>query len=188
MTGIVTSALMGFFAFSGVGTSTAATWANQALLAPTYPSYQVSMTAYNAVPEQTDGDPFTTASGAFSDPDIVAARSVDLADELPFGTVISITQSATSSVKCGLGLVEPLIGLRVVADSMHHRKHNQIDILFDPADTVKVNGKRTNPARAFGVCTDVKIEVVGRIDMKHMPKNQVELKAALGQAPLASSK
>jgi len=145
------------------------------------------MTAYNALPEQTDSNPDITASGAFSDPDIIAARSRDLADELPFGTVISVT-AASSSVNCGLPLVRDMIGLRVIADSMHPRKRNQIDILFDHTETVKVGGKRTNPARALGVCKGVQIEVVGYIDPRHMPKNQLELKIALGETTLAANK
>ncbi|MBI5470032.1 hypothetical protein HY968_01795 [Candidatus Kaiserbacteria bacterium] len=143
------------------------------------------MTAYNAVPEQTDSSPDRTASGAFSDPDIVAARSVDLADELPFGTVIMITHAATSTPNCGIGLVDDQIGLRVIADSMHPRKRNQIDILFDQADKVKVGGKYVNPARAMGVCKDVTITVVGHIDIKHIPKNQAALRVSVGQLQIA---
>jgi 3D (Asp-Asp-Asp) domain-containing protein len=184
MTSAITTALVGFFVYSGAGTTTLpGSWANQT---PPAPTYQVTMTAYNAVPEQTDGNPLTTASGAFSNPDIVAARSADLAGELPFGTVISVTPAETSSAKCGIGLVHDLVGLRVIADSMHPRKHNQIDILFDSSDTVQVGGKRTNPALALGICKDVRIEVVGFIDPKHLPKTQLELKTAMGESVFAS--
>jgi 3D (Asp-Asp-Asp) domain-containing protein len=145
------------------------------------------MTAYNAVPEQTDSSPGLTASGAFSDPDIVAARSADLADELPFGTVIMITYAATSTPNCGIGLVDDQIGLRVIADSMHPRKRNQIDLLFDQTDKVKVGGKLINPARALGVCKDVMISVVGHIDIKHMPKNQMALRLAIGLLQIADA-
>ena len=110
-------------------------------------SYVVSMTAYNAVPEQTDGDPNTTASGARSNPEVVAARSVDLAEELPWGTVIAV-RGAPDSNSCGLPLVDTLIGYRVVADSMHPRKRNQIDIMFDTSLTVKVGKRELNPAVA----------------------------------------
>lgn len=143
------------------------------------------MTGYNAVPDQTDGDPLTTASGSFSDPDVVAARSEDLADELPFGTVISITPSATSSPNCGFDLVDGMVGLRVIADTMNARMHQKIDILLDSDMKVKVGGKPTNPAKALGVCKDMTIEVVGHVDPKHMPKNQTELKLALGESLLA---
>ncbi len=142
------------------------------------------MTAYNAVPWQTDEDPFTTASGAYSNPDIIAARSRDLADELPFGTVISIT-AASSSPNCGYEVVGDMIGLRVIADTMHARMTKKIDILFDIDAKAKVGGKQVSAAKAFGVCKNVTIEVVGKIDTKRMPKNQLELQLALGRATLA---
>lgn len=184
MTGVFTTALTGLFVLSGAAGLNADTWnKTQSPQVPAYKTYSVAMTAYNAVPEQTDGDPFTTASGAFSDPDVVAARSIDLADELPFGTVITVS-SATSTPNCGLGVVGNIIGLRVIADSMHPRKRNQIDILFD----AKQPGWKTNPAKTFGVCKAVEIKVVGHIDISHMPHNQMELKAALEKAPFAVNK
>lgn len=137
------------------------------------------MTAYNAVPEQTDSTPTRTAIGAFTDPDIIAARSVDLADELPWGTVIEVTLATTTNPTCGQALVQDQIGLRVIADSMHPRKRNQIDILLDHAKTVSIRGKKMNPAKVLGICKNVEIKVVGRIDPKQMPKNQTELKLAL---------
>lgn len=165
---------MGLLIMSNAGASSLA-------MEPVLPTYTVSMTGYNAVPEQTDGDPHTTASGAFSDPDVVAARSVDLADELPFGTVIEIdTDSATSSPNCGLSVVDKHMGLRVIADSMHPRKRNQIDILLPNEKTVRAAGKVVNPAVALGVCKGVTIKVVGKIDIKNMPKNQTELRLAVG--------
>lgn len=149
---------------------------------PIYPSYSVSMTAYNAVPEQTDSTPNRTSIGAYTNPDIIAARSVDLADELPYGTVIEIVPVSTSTPfdhKCGRALVEDQIGLRVIADSMNSRMRNKIDLLMDMSDKVKVSGKMINPARVFGVCKNVEIRVVGRIETKKMPKTQDELKLAL---------
>ena len=176
MSGLITGALTGLFVLSSAGGLSSDAWIKtQSREVPTYKSFSVAMTGYNAVPEQTDGDPFTTASGAFSDPDVVAARSVDLADELPFGTVIAVT-AASSSPTCGFNVAEDAIGLRVVADSMHPRKRNQIDILFD----VKPAGWRSNPAVTLGTCKGVQIRVVGFIDIDHMPHSQAELKIALG--------
>ena len=151
---------------------------------PTYQTLVVSMTGYNAVPEQTDANPLVTASGAYSNPDIMAARSVDLADDLPFGTVIAISTDA-SSPNCGISAVSELIGLRVIGDSMHPRKRNQIDLLFDQNDTVRARGKQMNPALVLGVCKDIEIAVVGHVDIKHIPQTQTALKAALGLATLA---
>ncbi len=187
MNTIFTSAFLGLFLLSNQGAAVAA----QPALAPV--QYHVAMTGYNAVPEQTDESPFVTASGAYSDPDIVVARSVDLADDLPFGTVIEVVPGTTTPT-CGVGLVNDFIGLRVVADSMHPRKRNQIDILFHADDFLKAGGRMVNPAIALGVCSDVGVRVVGHVDVNHMPKTQAELAAMIGlkpdasRAPLAYSK
>lgn len=162
MTSIITTALLGLFVLQGAGTAVA----EKAPVEPITPSYTVAMTAYNAVPEQTDGDPHITASGAFSNPEIVAARSVDLAADLPFGTVIQIT-AASSTPGCGIDAVGDRIGYRVIADSMNARMKNKIDILFDEHRT----------ARTFGICKEVDIKVVGQVDIKKMPKTQEELQA-----------
>ena len=180
MTSLLTGALTGLFVLSSASGLNSDGWTKtQSREEPTYQAFSVAMTAYNAVPEQTDGDPMTTASGAYSNPEIIAARSVDLADELPFGTVIAIS-SASSTPTCGLHVVSDLIGLRVIADSMHPRKRNQIDILFE----VKPIGWKTNPAVTLGVCKNIRVDVVGRIDISRMPRTQAELKIALGKAVL----
>ncbi len=136
----------------------------------------VLMTSYNAVPEQTDGNPHVTASGAWTNPEVIAARSVDLAGDLPFGTVVAIERSAVDSENCHYGLVEPLIGYRVIADSMHSRKRDQVDILLDAADTVLVHGKETNPSLALGMCSGVTVRVVGKIKVSEIPATQEELR------------
>jgi 3D (Asp-Asp-Asp) domain-containing protein len=135
----------------------------------------VKLTSYNAVPEQTDGDPHVTASGAYSNHEVVAARSVDLKETLPFGTVIEITRDGTDSENCRFAQVEHLIGYRVVADSMHSRKRAQIDVLLDQTDTVQVHGEEINPALALGVCTEVTVKVVGRLKVRDIPETQAEL-------------
>lgn len=162
---------MGFFLLppSGAFTSPAITPA-----VDMFPHYSVKVTAYNAVPEQTDGTPHITASGAYSNPEVIAARSQDLKGALPFGTVIVLKRSSVSK-NCGFAAVEELIGYRVIADSMHSRKRNQIDILLDARDTVSLNGKATNPSIALGVCDTVIIRVVGKVDISHIPKTQKEL-------------
>lgn len=149
-------------------------------------TFTVKLTSYNAVPEQTDGDPMTTASGAFSNPEIMAARSVDLKTALPWGTVIKVTRAGKDSPNCRFGQVEHLIGYRVVGDSMHSRKREQIDILLDQNDTVSVYGKEINPALALGLCSDVTIEVVGHLEsVKDFPKTQAELVAMVEGSHLA---
>jgi 3D (Asp-Asp-Asp) domain-containing protein len=143
------------------------------------------MTAYNAVVGQTDGDPFTTASGAYSNPEVVAARSRDLAGELPFGTVIRIERTAKDTPRCRFSQVESQIGYRVIADSMHSRWTKKIDVLVDENNTVEVEGREVNPGLALGVCTNVTITVVGSVDIKRMPKTQAELVRMFDTATLA---
>ena len=183
MTGFFTTALIGLLAMS---TAQAAEIALP--VEPTYPTHVVSMTGYNAVAEQTDGDPHTTASGAYSNPQIIAARSVDLKEELPYGTVIEVVAKAdTSNPNCGIGLVDEYIGLRVVADSMHSRKRNQIDLMFINDKVVRAAGKKVNPAIALGVCKNIEIKVVGKVDIKSLPKTQDSLRTAIGWLPKASA-
>lgn len=165
---IFNTALIGLFVLSGLSGQNSLSSLN-GVGGGASPTYTVSMTAYNAVPEQTDGDPTITASGAYSNPEVVAARSRDLAEQLPFGTVIEVS-TATSSESCGLHVVGDEVGLRVIADTMHARMQNKIDVLLDSKKT----------ARTFGVCEGVDIKVVGKIDIKDMPKTQAELRAKVG--------
>ena len=138
--------------------------------------FTVKLTSYNAVPEQTDGNPHVTASGAFANPEVVAARSIDLAGDLPYGTVIEITRDESDSESCRFNAVEELIGYRVVLDSMHSRKRGQIDVLLNPEDTIVVHGKETNPSVALGLCKGVTVRVIGTMKISDVPETQAELK------------
>jgi 3D (Asp-Asp-Asp) domain-containing protein len=151
---------------------------------PTYETYSVSMTAYNALPGQTDDSPEFTSIGAWTNPDIIAARSSDLADELPYGTVIEVL-TATTTPNCGYKFVSEKIGLRVIGDAMNSRMRNKIDILMDYKPIAAQGGLLRNPAKALGFCRDVQIVVVGSVDIKHIPKTQTALAAAVGLADLA---
>lgn len=136
----------------------------------------VKLTSYNAVPEQTDGDPTVTASGIPSNPEVIAARSHDLASILPFGTVIALYRDANDTPGCNFKKVEHLIGYRVVADTMNARFSKRVDVEFDTTDRVTVEGKRMNPSRAMGVCSGVSIQVVGRLkSLNDIPDTQEEL-------------
>lgn len=141
--------------------------------------FNVTMTSYNAVPEQTDGSPFITASGAYSNPNVVVARSRDLAKKLPFGTVIAIEPARNPSHTCGYGIVKPQVGYRVVADTMNASKHNQVDILLDQKNKVRVGRKVVNPSIALGICHNMIIRVVGHINVLHIPKTQKALVSIL---------
>lgn len=175
-------------ASSSVTTSTGAvgsvttTETVQNLATTTPDSYSVTLTSYNAVPEQTSPTPWITASGAPSNPEVVAARSRDMAAELPYGTIIAIygPQSSDDGPYCGYNEVQKLIGYRVIADSMAARMHDKIDVQLDQHDKVPVNGVPTNPAVALGACTGTKIEVVGYVDPSNIPQTQAALADLVG--------
>jgi 3D (Asp-Asp-Asp) domain-containing protein len=151
-------------------------------LAPAPVSLTTKLTAYNAVPGQTDNNPFTTAIGAFSNPEVVAARSGDLAYQLPYGTVIAIERAGYDTPSCGFSQVESQIGYRVIADAMNPRITNTIDVLLDQKKTVPYHGYQINPGRALGLCGQVTIKVIGRIAVKDIPATQAELAAMVNQS------
>jgi 3D (Asp-Asp-Asp) domain-containing protein len=169
---------MGFFFLSGAAMATPA----PASVPPEpTPSYSVTLTAYNAVEEQTDSNPFETASGAYSNPEIVAARSQDLAKELPFGTIIEIDGSEAENNSCGYSVVKPIIGYRVIADTMNARYTDRIDVLFDTeANYQMADGKTKNAGMILGICKGVTVRVVGFMNLNktsRIPKTQSELVA-----------
>ncbi|MFZ3044204.1 MAG: hypothetical protein WA058_03835 [Minisyncoccia bacterium] len=176
----ILGALMGFLLFSS-GTMAMPAHA-QAPKALSQPSYTVALTAYNAVPGQTDDSPFETASGAYSNPEIVAARSQDLAEELPFGTIIELDGSDTSSGEtCGYSVVARKIGYRVIEDTMNVKFTKRVDVLFDTkADYATVDKGMKNAAQVLGICKDITIRVVGHVGKNRMPKTQTELAAIVG--------
>ncbi|MES2668090.1 MAG: hypothetical protein V4644_00130 [Patescibacteria group bacterium] len=143
------------------------------------------MTAYNAVPGQTDANPFVTASGMASNHEVVAARSRDMAAELPFGTVIRVERTTTDTPSCRFSEVEHQVGYRIIADTMHQRWTSKIDVLLDHHDTVYVDGREVNPALALGRCGEVTITVVGTVDMHDAPTTQAELAAMFATPALA---
>ncbi len=134
----------------------------------------VTSTAYNAVPSQTDNSPFITASGAYSNPQVIVARSRDLSKKLPFGTIIAIEKPSRQRT-CGYDVVEKQIGYRVVGDTMNADRHNQIDILFNRKNTVRIHGAYINPSVVFGVCDHVTIRIVGHVLIHNIPRTQAKL-------------
>lgn len=149
-------------------------------------AFSTKLTAYNAVPWQTDSTPFTTASGAFSNPEVVAARSRDLAHKLPYGTVIAIERPYADTPACRFSVAEHQIGYRVIADAMNPRITNTVDVLLDHNQKVPVDGRMVNPALAIGRCQEVSVRVVGVIPVKDIPATQAELRAMVeGETALA---
>jgi len=176
-------ALMGISLLSGVAPSKNAAPETEPPSTPPAPliapSYTVSMTAYNAVPAQTDSSPFETASGAYSNPQVVAARSQDLGSDLPFGTIIAVTDAPTNGGACGYSVVKPIIGYRVIADTMNVKFTNRIDILFPTsANYLLSSGTEKNASLVLGICHNVSIRVVGHIDLSN-PANLPKTQAAL---------
>lgn len=170
---------MGFFLLSGATMALPASANAPMVLA--LPGYAVTLTAYNAVPEQTDSDPLVTASGAYSNPEIIAARSQDLAKELPFGTIIEIDGPSEPGNSCGFSVVEPIIGYRIIADSMNARYTDRIDILFSTKSNYSMaNGSTKNAGTVLGICDGVTVRIVGFVDLthpNHIPETQTELAA-----------
>ena len=183
MTSIVTSALVGALLLSSTGTTSIQTesWTKNAPIVPTYEysTRSVSMTGYNAVPDQTDGNPDYNASGQRVNPEIDAAVSRDMLKEgLPFGTIIELVPgTATTTPNCGLPSVDEYVGYRVVTDTMNARYSDFVDILFGVNDSVTVGKRERNKAKALGLCRNVEIRIVGAVDMKNIPDTQKELKA-----------
>lgn len=178
---------MGFFLLSGAMSVLPAH--AQAPQVPAVPNYMVTLTAYNAVSAQTDNDPLITASGAYSNPEVIAARSRDLADELPFGTIIKLDGPASAQRTCGYHVVSPIIGYRIIADTMHARYNDRIDILFSTQSNYPMrDGDIQNASIVLGKCGGVTLRVVGRIDPLYpgrFPKTQAELVAIVDGTALA---
>ena len=174
----ILGALMGFSLLSGAPMAFHS-FANVPMVS-SLPKYEVTLSAYNAVPAQTDNDPFVTAAGIYSNPEIVAARSQDLAKELPFGTIIEIeVPESDLGNSCGFDIVEPIVGYRVIADTMNARYTDYIDILFSTkSNYTNANGIKKNASTVLGVCDNSTVRVVGFIDLKdskRLPKTQNEL-------------
>lgn len=165
---------MGFLLLSG-GTQASAFAQNWAAA----PSYTVTLTGYNAVPAQTDSNPFETASGAYSNPEVIAARSQDLGDKLPFGTIIELEgANITSGGTCGYSVVAPKIGYRVIEDTMNIKFTNRIDVLLGTKKEYATTDQgMQNPAQVLGICKGVTIRVIGYVDVNHIPKTQAALAA-----------
>ena len=87
---------------------------------------------------------------------------------------------------CQFNKVKHLIGYRVIADTTAARFKKRVDVEFDAADKVVVDGRRMNPSIAMGVCSGVAVEVVGRLKLSQVPDTQEGLmKMVAAQKELA---
>lgn len=156
---------------------------------PPLASYTLTLTGYNAVPGQTDDTPFETAAGTYTNPEVVAARSQDMNDELPFGTIVEIVGPASDTAACNYNTVASHIGYRVIADTMNIRLHHRIDVLFSIHDRYLLpSGGTMNAASLLGACPKTQVKVVGFVDISNpanLPKTQDELAALVHQNLIA---
>src|SRR3989344_6389303 len=183
----ILGALMGLFLLAGTAGTPGPVRAPLVLAAPApvvapSASYTLTLTGYNAVPEQTDDTPFVTASGAYTNPEVVAARSQDLRAELPFGTIIAIDGPASdNNGGCNYDSVSRHIGYRVIADTMHIRMKRRVDVLFGVRDRyLLASGRTMNAASLLGACPGTSVRWFGLVDIKNpanLPKSQAELAA-----------
>lgn len=105
-------------------------------------------TAYNSLENQTDSDPFITATGETTESGIVAL-SRDLLESIPYGSVVEILDIRPREGHpngCGATMktvhrIEPFPGLSPgqfrVADTMHPRKVDQLDMWLEHLDDAK---------------------------------------------------
>lgn len=183
----ILGALMGFLLFSSAVAAMPANATAPAL--PTQGSYPVTLTAYNAVPAQTDNSPLQTASGAYANPEVVAARSTNLSQQLPFGTIIQLYGPSSPGNSCGYNVVAPAIGYRVIADAMNAQYTDRLDVLFSTkANYVTGDAGVKNAATILGICKGVTFRVVGHVDIKNIPQTQAELAALVNGTPFAVNK
>jgi 3D (Asp-Asp-Asp) domain-containing protein len=186
----VLTALMGFLLLSGAVAAINPGSATSTPAPTSVPAgFSVTLTGYNAVPAQTKPDPSTTANGGPSNPEVVAARSQDLAAELPFGTVIAISDPTTVNPDCGYDVVQPLIGYRVITDVMNVKIKDHVDVLFNTNDPVLLPPNNVvNASVALGACPGAIITVVGHLNLTNvndLPKTQADLVALLNNSGLA---
>ncbi len=130
------------------------------------PEFVVRASGYNSMVDQTDSTPYITSTGQHTRFGIIAVSRDLLSHDLPYGTLVRITDLGNYYDGRGYGRYQSLLdgqGLFIVEDTMHARKRQQIDIWFsDYASAVnwgmrKVrvevirygrNGPKLEPARA----------------------------------------
>jgi 3D (Asp-Asp-Asp) domain-containing protein len=94
---------------------------------------EVRATAYNSLESQTNAQPFITATGERTRWGIVAVSRDLLREELPYGSLVRLTDHGNFHTGRGAGAFQTLLdgtGTFIVEDTMHPRKANQIDVWF----------------------------------------------------------
>lgn len=143
----------------------------------------VVLTAYNAAPGQTDGDPNTNAAGTDINHRTQVAVSPDLQEKFPFGTIVKIVgPEKERPTQCGFEAVKDLVGdLRVVTDLTAPKHRKTADVLLPVVNRVAPNGARKTASDVLGHCAQAKIIKVGYVDVRHMPNTAAELAHLVAQ-------
>jgi 3D (Asp-Asp-Asp) domain-containing protein len=96
------------------------------------PSFTLRATAYNSMVEQTNDQPFITATGARTRWGIIAVSRDMLGVNLPYGSLVRLTDLGTFAHGRGAGAYQALLDnhIFIVEDTMHPRKTQQIDVWF----------------------------------------------------------
>ena len=77
-------------------------------------------------------------------------------------------------------MVAPIIGYRVIADTMNARYTDRIDILFSTESNYALaNGSVKNAGIVLGICEGITVRVVGQVAIQRIPKTQAELAAII---------
>lgn len=102
-----------------------------------YPRYVVRATGYNSLQNQTNSQPFITATGASTRFGIVAVSRDLLGGRLPYGSLVRIRDLGNYHNGNGVGAFQTMLDAQqvfIVEDTMHPRKSDQIDVWFAAYD------------------------------------------------------
>lgn len=105
-----------------------------ALHGPALPVFTLRATAYNSLPEQTSGDPFTTATGERTRFGIIAVSRELLPKHIPYGSLVRIRDLGYFKDGRGHGKYQAMLDAQdyfIVEDTLHMRKREQIDVWFE---------------------------------------------------------
>lgn len=97
------------------------------------PTMRLRATGYNSHVAQTNGSPHVTATGTRTRFGVLAASRDLLQGELPYGSLVRLRDLGGYHGGGGEGHFQQVLdaqGIFVVEDTMHPRKHDQVDVWF----------------------------------------------------------
>jgi 3D (Asp-Asp-Asp) domain-containing protein len=101
---------------------------------PSLPVYTLRATAYNSVPEQTNSQPFVTATGTRTRFGIIAVSRDLLPKHIPYGSLVRIRDLGNFHDGRGYGRYQAMLDGQdhfIVEDTLNIRKQQQIDLWFE---------------------------------------------------------